>query len=66
MSYRIIMDSCGEIPEQYKNDERFVSIPLELEVWGVRIVSVTSAHFKNKRRTFQIEVKNERKINGCS
>ena len=33
---------------------------------GIGILSVTSAHFKNKRRTFQIEVKNERKINGCS
>ena len=33
---------------------------------GKGIISVTGAHFKNKRRTFQIEVKNERKINGCS
>lgn len=38
MSYRIIMDSCGEVPKQYKKDERFISIPLELEVGGVRII----------------------------
>ena len=32
MSYKIIMDSCGEIPEQYLGDERFERIPLSLEV----------------------------------
>ena len=32
MSYRIIVDSCCELPEEYKNDERFVSIPLGLQV----------------------------------
>lgn len=32
MRYKIVMDSCGEIPEEYKKDERFVSVPLGLEV----------------------------------
>ncbi len=32
MSYKIIMDSCGELPEQYKGDERFEIVPLTLEV----------------------------------
>ncbi len=32
MSYKIVMDSCGEIPREYRNDERFESVPLGLEV----------------------------------
>lgn len=32
MRYKIIMDSCGEIPQEYRNDERFTSVPLGLEV----------------------------------
>lgn len=38
MSYRIVVDSCCELPEQYKNDERFISVPLTLEVGGEKIV----------------------------
>lgn len=32
MSYKIVVDSCCELPEKYKNDSRFQSIPLGLEV----------------------------------
>lgn len=32
MSYRIVVDSCCELPEKLKKDERFVSVPLGLEV----------------------------------
>lgn len=32
MKYKIILDSCGEIPQKYRDDERFVSVPLGLEV----------------------------------
>lgn len=32
MRYKIILDSCGEIPQEYRNDERFASVPLGLEV----------------------------------
>lgn len=32
MKYKIVMDSCGEIPEKYAGDERFESVPLGLEV----------------------------------
>lgn len=32
MSYKIVLDSCGEIPPEYQNDERFESVPLGLEV----------------------------------
>lgn len=32
MNYKIILDSCGEIPREYKDDERFASVPLGLEV----------------------------------
>lgn len=32
MSYRIIVDSCCDLPEKYAHDERFVKIPLGLQV----------------------------------
>lgn len=32
MSYKIVLDSCGEIPQEYQNDARFESVPLGLEV----------------------------------
>ena len=30
MSYKIVIDSCGELLEQWKQDERFASVPLTL------------------------------------
>lgn len=32
MGYKIVVDSCCELPEEYKNDERFQIIPLGLQV----------------------------------
>ena len=32
MSYKIVVDSCCELPEKYKNDKRFQIVPLSLEV----------------------------------
>lgn len=32
MEYKIIMDSCGEIPDDYQDDKRFERVPLSLEV----------------------------------
>lgn len=32
MSYKIVVDSCCELPETYKNDKRFQIVPLGLEV----------------------------------
>ena len=32
MSYKIVVDSCCELPEEYKNDKRFESVPLGLQV----------------------------------
>ncbi len=32
MSYKIVVDSCCELPENYKNDNRFQIVPLGLEV----------------------------------
>lgn len=37
MSYKIILDSCGEIPGQYKKDERFQSVSLGIEVGDYKI-----------------------------
>lgn len=38
MSYKIILDSCGELPEKYKKDPRFELVPLGLEVGEYRIM----------------------------
>lgn len=32
MSYKIVVDSCCELPEEYRNDPRFQTIPLGLQV----------------------------------
>jgi DegV family protein with EDD domain len=32
MSYKIVVDSCCELPEEYKNDSRFQIVPLGLQV----------------------------------
>ncbi|MBQ7360157.1 MAG: DegV family protein [Lachnospiraceae bacterium] len=32
MSFKIVVDSCCEIPEEFKNDPRFESVPLMLEI----------------------------------
>lgn len=32
MSYKIVVDSCGELPENLKKDNHFVSVPLSMEV----------------------------------
>lgn len=37
MSYKIVIDSCGELPEELKEDGHFCNVALELEVDGVRI-----------------------------
>lgn len=38
MSYKIVVDSCCELPEQYKKDERFQFVPLELAVGDYQIM----------------------------
>lgn len=38
MRYKIIVDSCCELPDEYKNDPRFERIPLTLEVGEYRIL----------------------------
>lgn len=38
MSYKIVIDSCGEFPEEWKKDERFESVPLILNVGGETII----------------------------
>lgn len=37
MDYKIVIDSCGELPEDLKRDEHFESVPLELQVGDYRI-----------------------------
>ena len=38
MDYLIVMDSCGEMTEDMKQDERFISAPLTIEVDGYHII----------------------------
>lgn len=35
--YKIVVDSCGELPEELKADGHFATVSLELEVGGLRI-----------------------------
>ena len=38
MSYKIIIDSCGELLEEWKNNEHFESVALTLNVGGENII----------------------------
>ncbi len=38
MSYKIVVDSCCELPEEYKNDPRFERVPLTLEVGDYQVL----------------------------
>lgn len=38
MSYKIILDSCGELPEELKKDKHFEIVPLGLEVGAYQIL----------------------------
>ncbi len=38
MSYKIVVDSCCELPKELYRDSRIESVPLELDVGGYRIV----------------------------
>ena len=37
MSYKIVVDSCCELPEEYLQDSRFEIVPLGLEVGDYQI-----------------------------
>lgn len=38
MSFKVVIDSCGELLNEWKNDERFESVPLTLTVGGENII----------------------------
>ncbi|MBE5872170.1 MAG: DegV family protein [Lachnospiraceae bacterium] len=38
MSYRIVLDSCGDLTPELKKDPNYESVPLELEINGERII----------------------------
>lgn len=46
MSYKIVVDSCCELPEEYKKDARFETISLGLEVGDYQIMD--DEHFNQK------------------
>ena len=42
MSYKVIVDSCGELTEEMKASGNFETASLTMEVGGVRIMDDTS------------------------
>ena len=44
--YKIVIDSCGELPENLKLDSHFCNVPLELEVDGFHIRALLSGFIK--------------------
>ena len=38
MSFKIVIDSCGELPESYKNNPNFESVPLTIDVDDFHII----------------------------
>ena len=54
MSYKIIVDSCCELPEQYREDERFQFVPLGLEVGEYQIMD--DEHFNQAEFLAQVAV----------
>lgn len=54
MSYKIVVDSCCELPEQYKDDKRFQIVPLGLEVGEYQIFD--DEHFNQAEFLAQVAV----------
>ncbi len=54
MSYKIVVDSCCELPEQYRDDKRFEFVPLGLEVGDYRIMD--DEHFDQAEFLAQVAV----------
>ena len=46
MSYKIVIDSCGELLDEWKQDGRFESVPLTLMVGGESIIDDETFHQK--------------------
>lgn len=46
MNYKIVVDSCCELPEEYKKDARFQIIPLGMEVGEYQVLD--DEHFNQK------------------
>ena len=38
MGFKIVVDSCGDLTEEMKKDDRFISVPLTLVVDGEEMV----------------------------
>ena len=53
MSYKIVIDSCGELLDEWKKDPRFESVALTLSVGGENIIddeTFDQASFSQKSR----------------
>ena len=38
MKYRVVIDSCGDLTEELKNDERFKTASLSIDIDGYNII----------------------------
>ena len=36
--YKIVIDSCGELTQELKEDGHYVNVPLEMDINGYRVV----------------------------
>lgn len=52
MSYKIVLDSCGELPERWEKDSRFERVALGLEVGDYRIMD--DANFNQREFLKQV------------
>ncbi len=52
MSYKIVVDSCCELQEEYKKDDRFRVVPLRLEVGDYQVMD--DEHFDQKEFLAQV------------
>ena len=41
MSFKIVVDSCCELPEEYLQDPRFEIVPLGLEVGDLSLIHIS-------------------------
>lgn len=61
--YNVIMDSCGEIPISLQNDERFHSVPIQLEVNGDIIMD--DANFNREKFLMKMEISPNEPHSAC-
>ena len=47
MGFKIVVDSCGDLTEEMKKDDRFISVPLTLVVDGEEMQATITQRMKS-------------------